>query len=77
MKQWLHKKPMRPMQKPMPREMELPSGISNQAMLSMLESQGIRIQAQTRAKPRKMSACLMETIRRMNSIRPGRENDAK
>ena len=42
MKQWLHKKPMRPMQKPMPREMELPSGISNQAMLSMLESQGMQ-----------------------------------
>ena len=59
MKQWLHKKPMRPMQKPMPREMELPSGISNQAMLSMLESQGM----QTAPRPASGGTPLDEAMR--------------
>lgn len=59
MKQWLHKRPMRPMQKPMPREMELPSGISNQAMLSMLESQGM----QTAPRPASGGTPLDEAMR--------------
>ena len=59
MKQWLHKKPMRPMQKPIPREMELPSGISNQAMLSMLESQGM----QTAPRPATGGTPLDEAMR--------------
>ena len=59
MKHWLHKKPMRPMQKPMPREMELPSGISNQAMLSMLESQGM----QTAPRPASGGTPLDEAMR--------------
>ena len=50
---------MRPMQKPMPREMELPSGISNQAMLSMLESQGM----QTAPRPASGGTPLDEAMR--------------
>ena len=47
------------MQKPMPREMELPSGISNQAMLSMLESQGM----QTAPRPASGGTPLDEAMR--------------